>query len=192
MKATIQFQNARELEAVLNAFAGQFCRPEDSTLPPLYKSGITYQREGVEHFQSPWETFQLGYGDCEDLAVYLVAERRRAGDLAARVVVVRTGQRTLHAIIERGDGRREDPSRALGMVRLGEDYPSFPTAPPSAPGYPSFPTAPPSAPGYPAGADPLDMVAALYPGASVVIALLKNPKARKLLVKLAKKLKKVF
>lgn len=180
MKATINFSNQRELEAVLNAYAAQFQRPQDEALPPLYTSGIQYRREGVEHFQSPWETYQLGFGDCEDLAVYLVAERRRAGDHGARVVIVRTGPRTLHAIIERGDGRREDPSRALGMVRLGDDSP---TGTPSAPStWASSPTGTPSAP------DPLAMVASMYPGASIVIAALQNPRTRKMLVKLAKKL----
>jgi len=199
MKATLNFSNPRELEAVLNAYAGQFTRDQDATLPPLYTSGIKYQREGAEHFQSPWETFQLGYGDCEDLAVYLVAERRRAGDQGARVVIVRTGRNTLHAIIQRGDGRREDPSRALGMVKLGEDQPpAWPSSPPAPPAWPSSPPAPPAwpssppAPGLSPGVDPLAMVSTMYPGASIVVSLLRDPRARKLLVKLAKKLRKVF
>lgn len=86
-------------------------------LPALYESGIVYRREppGREW----WETANdlhsiasLRSGDCEDLAAFRAAELRVfEGDEDARVKVIRTKRGTFHAIVERGDGSEEDPSR---------------------------------------------------------------------------------
>lgn len=86
-------------------------------VPPLYRSGVRYRREprGQERWQLPWQTFEAGHGDCEDLAVWRAAELRLAG-YGARPVVYRTGPRTLHVVVWRDDrGDIEDPSRLLGM-----------------------------------------------------------------------------
>jgi hypothetical protein len=85
-------------------------------LPPLYRSGVRYQREprGRERWQLAPQTYALGIGDCEDLATWRAAELRLAG-YAARPVVYRTGPRTLHVVVLRDDGQPEDPSRVLGM-----------------------------------------------------------------------------
>lgn len=81
---------------------------------PLYESGIRYRREG----QGPegWKTIdQLyadGVGDCEDLSIARVAELAEQG-IGARVLIVPTRPGRYHAIVEKADGEREDPSRIL-------------------------------------------------------------------------------
>jgi len=84
--------------------------------PSLYRSGVRYSREpaGRERWQLPSETRALGRGDCEDLAVYRVAELRAAGE-KAKLLLRRSGPRLWHALVLRGDGTTEDPSAKLGM-----------------------------------------------------------------------------
>jgi len=86
--------------------------------PPIYKSGVRYRREPPH--EEKWDTWthclQRGYGDCEDLASWRVAELRfTGGDPYAQPWVIRTGPTTLHAVVRRGNGRIEDPSQRLGM-----------------------------------------------------------------------------
>lgn len=94
-------------------------------LPPLYRSGIRYQPErGTENWLLPSEALLAGVADCEDLSAYRVGELRASGvDPEARIVVEQTGPRTLHAVVRRGDGSIEDPSRALGMGRPSTPLP---------------------------------------------------------------------
>jgi hypothetical protein len=90
--------------------------------PPLYESGVGYVREprGQERWLPPSEVLRRGQGDCEDLAAYRAAELVLTGeDELAQARVVRTGPRTWHAVVFRGDGSWEDPSAALGMVGAG-------------------------------------------------------------------------
>jgi hypothetical protein len=98
--------------------------------PDLYTSGIVYRREprGREWWQSADETLALAReagkdahgvvkersGDCEDLAAYRAAELRTFfDDPYACVRIVRTRRGSFHAIVQRGDGEYEDPSRIL-------------------------------------------------------------------------------
>lgn len=86
--------------------------------PPIYETGLRYQREprGEERWLPPSDVLRRGHGDCEDLAAYRAAELRVTGeDPEAEARVVRTGPRTWHAVVLRGDGDWEDPSAALGM-----------------------------------------------------------------------------
>lgn len=85
-------------------------------LPPLYRAGVRYRPEprGQERWQVPSEVRRKGFGDCEDLAAWRVAELRRKGERAAPYVK-QTGPARWHAMVRRGDGRLEDPSRLLGM-----------------------------------------------------------------------------
>jgi hypothetical protein len=91
--------------------------------PTLYKSGIRYQREdGTENWQDIYRNFELGSGDCEDLAAHRIAELRVVyGRSAKPFVTYRLGPDGgfhYHALLMvRGpDGwRAEDPSRKLGM-----------------------------------------------------------------------------
>lgn len=93
-------------------------------LPPLYQSGIRYQREkclsvavpeSCERFLTAAQVLQEGVGDCDDLSCYRAGELIHTGeDPKARAFVVRTGL-GYHAIVMRGDGTIEDPSEVLGM-----------------------------------------------------------------------------
>lgn len=88
-------------------------------VPILYRSDIVYRREapGEEFWQSAADVLGVAAdraGDCEDLAAWRAAELRVfQGDEDARVKIVRTRRGTFHAIVERGDGVIEDPSRVL-------------------------------------------------------------------------------
>jgi transglutaminase-like putative cysteine protease len=85
-------------------------------IPPIYSSGVRYiRRDPGERWQTPTETMRRGGGDCEDLSIWRAAELRAIGE-PARVIVYRSAPRVLHAVVRRGDGRIEDPSRRLGMM----------------------------------------------------------------------------
>lgn len=85
-------------------------------LPSVYDVA-RYKREprGREEWLHAAKVAARGTGDCEDLAAYRAAELRVREGEPARVAVVRTGARTLHAVVERADGSIEDVARALGM-----------------------------------------------------------------------------
>lgn len=87
-------------------------------LPPLLRSGVRYRRErrGAEDWLLPADVHRLGYGDCEDLAVWLAAELQRKG-VKARFDVKRTGPKKWHAIVRLPSGRVLDPSAYLGMTK---------------------------------------------------------------------------
>lgn len=84
-------------------------------LPPLYETGVRYEREPVEYWRHAQIVLAEGWGDCEDLAAYRAAELRVYSGEPARIGIIRTGPRTLHAIVLRANGDTEDPSRKLGM-----------------------------------------------------------------------------
>ena len=106
---------------VLGALAAhvEACRRDLSAhpRPPLYAAGVRYSnRDPEERWQTPSETHARRAGDCEDLASWRCAELRNAGE-RCRVTVRRSRPGVLHAVVEREDGRIEDPSRRLGMGR---------------------------------------------------------------------------
>lgn len=119
------------LRILLNALAAINCDilKRDPTIPLLYESGVVYQREapGVEEWQDIVETLRRGFGDCEDLACWRVAElREREGvqatpDFTLRNVEVSPGEFTkvFHIFVRLPGGLREDPSRMLGMTSHG-------------------------------------------------------------------------
>lgn len=91
--------------------------------PPLYASGVRYQREPIE--QEKWLSIgrvrAQGWGDCEDLAAWRAAELRRAGVQAKAVFISRvmpSGMRIYHILVLHPSGVVEDPSRVLGMERI--------------------------------------------------------------------------
>ena len=97
-------------------------------LPLLYQSGVRYQREekGKEEWTDCVETYERGWGDCEDLVCWRVAELRvRYGirearpDFTLRLLPSENGgppRRVFHIIVRIGPDR-EDPSLKLGMGR---------------------------------------------------------------------------
>lgn len=99
-------------------------RANASSWPPLYDSGVRYQREpgGRERWQTAQETRSLRVGDCEDLVIARVAELRELGEADARPYVFRTSSSVLHTVVKRSDGTIEDPSRVLGMgTKMGAE-----------------------------------------------------------------------
>lgn len=88
------------------------------SIPDLYSKRIKYMREpaGRERWQTAYETAKRGGGDCEDLAAYLLAELiARKGELGARIRVIKINAGLRHIVVQRANGRIEDPSKLLGM-----------------------------------------------------------------------------
>lgn len=89
--------------------------------PPLYESGIRYGEEppGQEQWLSTDALYQLGVGDCEDLACARASERLTVGDHCSPCMELQPandeGHRLYHILICNPDGTREDPSERLGM-----------------------------------------------------------------------------
>ena len=106
-----------DLEAVGEAFV-KLARLDlaRNKVPDLYATRVRYTREtgGRERWQLPSETLRRGLGDCEDLAVWRVAELRSRGE-AAKLLLRQSGPKMWHALVRRADGTTEDPSKKLGM-----------------------------------------------------------------------------
>lgn len=88
--------------------------------PGLYQSRVVYKEEGYKESED-WKDIPHvladGFGDCEDLATWRVAELRHRG-VRARIAVKmrRLADITLfHVLVRYPDGRLEDPSKRLGM-----------------------------------------------------------------------------
>lgn len=87
--------------------------------PPLYKSAVLYKLEpNTEIWQDIPTTLARGFGDCEDLACWRIAELQAKGIAAMPYITWReraSGGTVYHALVRHPDGLIEDPSRALGM-----------------------------------------------------------------------------
>lgn len=113
----------REIQIFLFALQ-QVCETQlrASPLPPLYQSGVRYEREprGQENWQTCHETLKRKAGDCEDLAAWRAAELRVTGaDPAAVAIIKRIRPGLIHCLVRRGNGHLEDPSKILGMRGKG-------------------------------------------------------------------------
>lgn len=101
--------------------------------PRLYDAGVVYATEPAhgrsvagneERIASIPEVLSLGWGDCDDLACYLAAERRVYDGIGARPKVVLEGigpdgSHHWHVVVVHPDGSLEDPSVMLGMGKVG-------------------------------------------------------------------------
>lgn len=121
VRATITASTTPELEAlvmglVLVSLAQMADPPVAAYIPPLYSGKVRYVREppGRERWQSAKETAARGYGDCEDLVGYRVAELIRSG-INARPKVLEINPTLRHVVVQHPDGTIEDPSAKLGM-----------------------------------------------------------------------------
>jgi hypothetical protein len=90
--------------------------------PDLYKSGVRYEYEtpGVEEWQDIPTTLKKGYGDCEDLACWRVAELQQKYHVPAqpvfRVRKMANGGYLYHILVrDLSTNKIEDPSKMLGM-----------------------------------------------------------------------------
>ena len=115
------------LEAVtLSAMPGIVRGNVPSFAEVLKRGGVRWRPEppGDEHFDLPKTVIGRGWGDCDDLAPWHAASLRASGiDPEARAIVRPSGPGKWHAIVERHDGRIQDPSRAAGMGAVnGDEY----------------------------------------------------------------------
>jgi len=85
--------------------------------PLLYESGVYYQAEepGFERFLSIPSVIDQGYGDCEDLACWRIAELRHRGQYAVPyLILTRTDDRLrYHIAVSLSNNVIEDPSDRL-------------------------------------------------------------------------------
>lgn len=80
--------------------------------------------QGFEGFDLPSTVIKRGWGDCDDLAAWLAAELREEGeDPDAQAIVYQSGKDRWHAVVQRGNGDIQDPSRWAGMGRPGGPLP---------------------------------------------------------------------
>jgi hypothetical protein len=115
-----------ELEGLVYGLAAQsyaqMRNPETrGRIPPLYGGSIVYRREPIrrENWQAALETAERGYGDCEDLSAYRVAEYRIKG-IKALPMVKKINATLRHVVLRWRDPKtgvwhEEDPSKRLGM-----------------------------------------------------------------------------
>ncbi len=133
----------RVLKILLDALTAtnlSYLRQHPET-PPLYKSGVRYQRERPERFKTFEGTRWLEHGtgelfrdipeviakrggDCEDLCAWRCAELLAQGEPC--LPTFRWHERAnksmlYHILVNRKDGAIEDPSRILGMT-LGQGF----------------------------------------------------------------------
>jgi len=88
------------------------------------KDGVIWRPEplGDEHFDHAGVVMRRRWGDCDDLAPWHAASLRHTGeDPEAHAIVRRSGPHRWHAIVQRGDGSIDDPSRWAGM---GQPHPT--------------------------------------------------------------------
>ena len=94
-------------------------------VPKLGDSSVIFKREPWagrwDEFADALTCMKRGWGDCEDLVAWRVAELQEAGELAANVKIywreLPNGEADIyHAEVRRADGRVEDPARERGMA----------------------------------------------------------------------------
>jgi len=97
--------------------------------PRLYDSKVIYRPEvGTEEWQDIPTTIERGWGDCEDLACWLCAERRMYDGLDAKPFITWRKEPSgtiYHVTVMLPDGTIEDPSRSLGMTGYTTRRPVF-------------------------------------------------------------------
>lgn len=98
----------------------------DPRIPDVYEAGIKRglhylfvpTRGGDDDWCDVLQVLAQGYGDCEDLAAYRAAVLRVRHNIAARCdfeVTKVNGRDEYHIFVRHPDGRKEDPSRVLGL-----------------------------------------------------------------------------
>lgn len=103
------------VKSILEGLA-RAARPFMRGLPPLYGGSIRFAREPnhgrFEEFALPWDTAKRGWGDCDDLIIYRLAELEAAGKKGS--VACKWFGTEFHVQIRLPNGKIEDPSVRLG------------------------------------------------------------------------------
>jgi hypothetical protein len=120
--ATVRVRTLPELQGLVTGVAlaswTQLNDPRTARMiPKLYSGHVRYRQErpGLEEWQTALETAQRGWGDCEDLVIYRLAELWQGEDVRARARVIQVTPALRHVVLVRGNGHIEDPSKRLGM-----------------------------------------------------------------------------
>lgn len=117
----VPWNGPSDLAPALAALVGLNCDiMRRRQLPPLYSSGVRYERETRLADGTPREQWLTApvvllrqAGDCEDLASWRAAELRLQGIPA--MAVPKRSSVGWHIVVQYPDGTIEDPSRKLGM-----------------------------------------------------------------------------
>lgn len=84
--------------------------------PRLYDAGVRYKVFPYDTWKNAIDINREKVGDCEGLSGWRAAELRVSGeDPGAQLRTYKTGPHKYHAVVRRGSGIIEDPSRVLGM-----------------------------------------------------------------------------
>lgn len=88
--------------------------------PPLYSTKVRWRNEplagqGIEEIATLPTVLRRGWGDCDDLVAWRIAELRLRGIEAEAKVIYRPKKRLYHVLVRLPNGESEDPSRLLGM-----------------------------------------------------------------------------
>jgi hypothetical protein len=117
---------ARHVKAIVELCAAMWAtelvrRP----LPKLYAAGVEYREEPNrgrwEEFADPYTVRARGWGDCDDLAIYRIAELLASGERASCITRRKIGTLRMHVLVRRGNGSDEDPS-ALVKGSFRDNY----------------------------------------------------------------------
>jgi hypothetical protein len=118
---TLVGSNPRKACRILNGLVeDSVTQRRNGQVPSLAASGVRYRREprGIDRWLTALETFQQGYGDCEDLAVWAAADQVLLGRRAEVCIkAIRPG--LSHAVVLVNGKTVLDPSRFLGMRGAG-------------------------------------------------------------------------
>lgn len=102
------------------------------TFREAVKAGVRWRPEppGLESFDHGTKVIKRGWGDCDDLAPLHAASLRVSGeDRGAKAIAYQSGPHRWHSIVQRSDGRLEDPSQNAGMrVQKGSEAAGIPPA----------------------------------------------------------------
>lgn len=126
MRLKIAIPEAHVSKEVLDAGLEAVTRLNEQMLAageiPSFERGLKYgirwrpEPPGDEHFDSADRVIGRKWGDCDDLAPWHAASLRASGeDPDASAVVRRSGPKRWHAVVRRGDGSEDDPSKRAGM-----------------------------------------------------------------------------
>jgi len=106
-----------------NLVTMRIAKRQGRPISPIYELARTgkvrFQREAGPHeeFADVLTVLRRGWGDCDDLVAWRVAELQAKGEKAQVRIYwrVKNGSIRMHAQVRRANGRIEDPSRYLGM-----------------------------------------------------------------------------
>ena len=126
MRVNVAIPESHVTAPVLNAALEATTRLNEAMLAngevPTFDDGLRHVKwkpepPGAEHFDHAAKVLERGWGDCDDLAPWEAASLRHTGeDPGAIAIVKRSGPKSWHAVVQRGDGTMHtDPSRRAGM-----------------------------------------------------------------------------